>query len=603
MLAQRKTSETSLQHMAALKNASEASRTARIMEVHKERWLQQAIDLEDNRLLLDRDLNDIFDRVCTGKYDSDTRQLFASLSAEASAQRDQTDDLCVFLEDTVHDMQLASKDVEAASQMLGDLRQLIDLQCDSVLDLQHDALDLEDQLRNHARHMRLAAPQPDGTPATPVDITSSPGPREDTSSAFFQHDSKSRQLYAQLSSLLDNTSNADLGVSIAADLEQLDDIFAGKLAGLRRSHSEAIADEFGGWNEEDHIRFTMIRHQYLRVNRPVSGPKMVGAGGLSTRALFFDRLQYDLPHYTRQQLLAHEAFVDAYEFYDKRRRATERDWRTNREALVRDAIGSLEASARIQQERLSKDAEQERWRQICVDRAQRVLAWRKERLARIAEEERLQDEARMKEEQRRAMEDIKMKEENERRSREIQEYRESKLREARAKEEMYAERVRMLQPVVEAQAKRNAERVEHRHDEYELKLEALRLAEQRKLEEQAALEARLDALRSLVQVNVEADPERLVSHTVASKAAMKEGLEHREWIEQHAGQLQRGLAVAGYSDAQIMSDKRFRLQQALHAAGLANSEYARQVLKGVEPARAPRPDMKSTVFAKPSEMQ
>jgi hypothetical protein len=42
--------------------------------------------------------------------------------------------------------------------------------------------------------------------------------------------------------------------------------------------------------------------------------------------------------------------------------------------------------------------------------------------------------------------------------------------------------------------------VEHRHDEYELKLEALRLAEQRKLEEQAALEARLDALRSLVQV-------------------------------------------------------------------------------------------------------
>jgi hypothetical protein len=38
-----------------------------------------------------------------------------------------------------------------------------------------------------------------------------------------------------------------------------------------------------------------------------------------------------------------------------------------------------------------------------------VLAWRKERLAQIAEEERLQDEARMKEEQRRAMEDIKMK--------------------------------------------------------------------------------------------------------------------------------------------------------------------------------------------------
>ncbi len=124
--------------------------------------------------------------------------------------------------------------------MLGDLRQLIDLQCDSVLDLQHDALDLEDQLRAHARHMSLAAPHPEGTPATPVDITSSPGPREDTSSAFFQNDSKSRQLYAQLSSLLDDTSNADLGVSIAADLEQLDDIFAGKLAGLRRSHSEVF---------------------------------------------------------------------------------------------------------------------------------------------------------------------------------------------------------------------------------------------------------------------------------------------------------------------------------------------------------------------------
>ena len=37
---------------------------------------------------------------------------------------------------------------------------------------------------------------------------------------------------------------------------------------------------------------------------------MLGDGGMSTRGMFVDRLQLDLPQYSRDQLMRHEGFVD-----------------------------------------------------------------------------------------------------------------------------------------------------------------------------------------------------------------------------------------------------------------------------------------------------
>ena len=39
--------------------------------------------------------------------------------------------------------------------------------------------------------------------------------------------------------------------------------------------------------------------------------------------------------------------------------------------------------------------------------------------------------------------------------------------------------------------------------------------------------------------------------------------------------------MTGYSTNQLMGEMRFRLNAALHEAGIANTDYARQVLKGM----------------------
>ena len=108
---------------------------------------------------------------------------------------------------------------------------------------------------------------------------------------------------------------------------------------------------------------------------------------------------------------------------------------------------------------------------------------------------------------------------------------------------MYEARQRALQPLLEAQSKvrcsatsltshlsplashltshiqHNRERIHVREEEYQRRREEQVELERQRERAQQELEARLDALRRQVQVTAQADPARLVSHTVASRAA------------------------------------------------------------------------------------
>ena len=64
----------------------------------------------------------------------------------------------------------------------------------------------------------------------------------------------------------------------------------------------------------------------------------------------------------------------------------------------------------------------------------------------------------------------------------------------------------------------NEERIGVRRVEYAQKLDSLREKEEARLAAEREKEARLDALRALVQVEASKDPARLISHTVASLA-------------------------------------------------------------------------------------
>ncbi|CAG09329.1 unnamed protein product [Tetraodon nigroviridis] len=88
-----------------------------------------------------------------------------------------------------------------------------------------------------------------------------------------------------------------------------------------------------------------------------------------------------------------------------------------------------------------------------------------------------------------------------------------------------------------------------------------------------------------IRVVAEGDPDRMMAHTEAWKSRHKE-----EECED-----QRALySLNTYTDAQIMSDPRVRIEQSLRKAGLYHSQYAKKVLSTIQPPKPPRKDTKST---------
>lgn len=83
----------------------------------------------------------------------------------------------------------------------------------------------------------------------------------------------------------------------------------------------------------------------------------------------------------------------------------------------------------------------------------------------------------------------------------------------------------------------------------------------------------------------EADPERMMADTEA-------------WRSRHLNakefELQQPLySINSYTDTQIVSDPRVRVEQALREAGLHHSQYAKEVLSVIKPLKPPRRDTTS----------
>ncbi|KAG8125032.1 hypothetical protein E2320_020375 [Naja naja] len=116
----------------------------------------------------------------------------------------------------------------------------------------------------------------------------------------------------------------------------------------------------------------------------------------------------------------------------------------------------------------------------------------------------------------------------------------------------------------------------------------LRLAEFKKLMTEQIIK---DKERDIeVAIVAEFDPARMVADTVASKARMGIGTEE-EFI------LQKPLFVLHtFSDEQIISDTRVRVELALREAGLHSTAYAQELLPKIPPPKLPRRDTVSTIF-------
>ncbi|XP_041897034.1 coiled-coil domain-containing protein 148 isoform X2 [Corvus kubaryi] len=98
-------------------------------------------------------------------------------------------------------------------------------------------------------------------------------------------------------------------------------------------------------------------------------------------------------------------------------------------------------------------------------------------------------------------------------------------------------------------------------------------------------------LKAKVAVVAKLDPARAVADTVASRARLGIGTNDEFELQQPLFRLHT------YSEEQVISDPRLRVELALREAGLHKTLYAREVLSKLPPLKLPRRDMESTAFS------
>ncbi|KAF4794174.1 Coiled-coil domain-containing protein 148 [Turdus rufiventris] len=261
------------------------------------------------------------------------------------------------------------------------------------------------------------------------------------------------------------------------------------------------------------------------------------------RTLYLDMLQRYLPHRSRQELVVHEKAWDRWHSIRNQRRALLLAWAQLRKAFVLRAVATAAEAAAAHEEEVVLANSRQKQLEICADlKAKLKKYW--------------------------AEKELKWQEQEERDLQHLEELKKLMAEQA-AKDR---ERVRFQQAVLE-------QRLQQRKEQ------ALLRARQ-----QQHRERRLEALRQQVAVVARLDPARAVADTVASKARM--GIGSKEEFE-----LQQPLfRLHTYSEEQVISDPRLRVELALREAGLHKTLYAREVLSKLPPPKLPRRDMESTAF-------
>ena len=125
-------------------------------------------------------------------------------------------------------------------------------------------------------------------------------------------------------------------------------------------------------------------------------------------------------------------------------------------------------------------------------------------------------------------------------------------------------------------SRRNSERVAFRTEEYYEKQHEKHLNLIQRTEAESARLSLLDDIAKSVAPEVQRSALRAVSGTASSLCASDPQL-----INEIAK-----VQIGGFTNEQVLKDKRFKLTEALSKAGLLNTEYAREVISGAMPRKA-----------------
>ncbi|XP_034550592.1 coiled-coil domain-containing protein 148-like isoform X2 [Notolabrus celidotus] len=365
----------------------------------------------------------------------------------------------------------------------------------------------------------------------------------------------------------------ELKDSLVQAFQSLSERYQSRLQSLQEKLQ--TIDKFCGWCADDHHHFQFTLSQYIPHDVP------------NHRALCMDMLQRLFPQRTRQELIDHERLLDWQLFTQAQLKVVTQQWQRDHEELLARALVTLQEAQHSHQEELKLHRDRQHQQDICSHLKKKLQQWRaqQEEVAKLeaamASRQQEEEEARLKREQER---------ENAFRSLQKEKVRQFYLKKQKRKElleQRDQERLTNLRSVMEEQARRDKERVQFRADMLQRRREEREAREIERQREEEERERCLEVLRNQVGVVAEADPERMMADTEAWRS-------HHLNIEEF--ELQRPLySINTYTDTQIVSDPRVRVEQALREAGLHNTQYAKEVMSIVKPPKPPRPDTKSII--------
>ncbi len=213
--------------------------------------------------------------------------------------------------------------------------------------------------------------------------------------------------------------------------------------------------------------------------------------------------------------------------------------------------------------------------------------WRNQKLEALEIQQKIDEMMKRQKQERDTFENEQRLKQREKEKQAIRDYRDRVEALKRQQENSEQMRLDRLNTSLMEQAGKDQERIEYRRKVYEDKVAQGKAQREKQRQELGDKERRLEKFYESVKPNVEFDPARMISYTEAELARRGVRRSHEADLFTDAKPLYTNF---GYSDRQINSDARARIENRLRQAGLINNEYSRALINNVKPPTQPRRD-------------
>lgn len=242
------------------------------------------------------------------------------------------------------------------------------------------------------------------------------------------------------------------------DLEQFRRTFVAAASATDAAGGDTAADsKTGGWTDADDARFVKVLKSYERKGGSAKKPE-----------LLYDQLQHVLPHVSMKELKTHVKFHHHLRFYQDKCRDRQTEFERRHSEVRSVAQEKLQAAVRAEKEKQTQLEQLQALQRNCEQLHERVAGWKvakdaQDRIARQQQEIELLEAAQKLEE-----DALQSRKRHEKQKRLVEDYKTSKRLEGIAGEKQSDDELAQRETELAAQSLVNAERVQFRHDEYQV---------------------------------------------------------------------------------------------------------------------------------------